>query len=80
MTAFAIGFFEAWNEFVFAVTFVSDQSLWVTSVGLASWIGYLETPIEVMMSGAVVFTLPSVIVFLVLQRRLVAGLVAGAIR
>jgi multiple sugar transport system permease protein len=80
VTAFAIGFFEAWNEFVFAVTFVSDQSLWVTSVGLASWIGYLETPIEIMMSGAVVFTLPSVIVFLVLQRRLVAGLVTGAIR
>jgi multiple sugar transport system permease protein len=80
VTAFAIGFFEAWNEFVFAVTFVSDQSLWVTSVGLASWIGYLETPVEIMMSGAVVFTLPSVVVFLVLQRRLVAGLVAGAIR
>jgi multiple sugar transport system permease protein len=80
VTAFAIGFFEAWNEFVFAVTFVSDQSLWVTSVGLASWIGYLETPIEIMMSGAVVFTIPSVIVFLVLQRRLVVGLVAGAIR
>ena len=80
VTAFAIGFFEAWNEFVFAVTFVSDQSLWVTSVGLASWIGYLETPIEIMMSGAVVFTLPSVVVFLILQRRLVAGLVAGAIR
>lgn len=80
VTAFAIGFFEAWNEFVFAVTFVSDQSLWVTSVGLASWIGYLETPIEIMMAGAVVFTLPSVLVFLVLQRRLATGLVAGAIR
>jgi multiple sugar transport system permease protein len=80
VTAFAIGFFEAWNEFVFAVTFIGDQSLWVTSVGLASWIGYLETPIEIMMASAVVFTLPSVLVFLVLQRRLVAGLVAGAIR
>jgi multiple sugar transport system permease protein len=49
-------------------------------VGLASWIGELTTPVEIMMSGAVVFTLPSVVVFLALQQRLVGGLSAGAIR
>jgi hypothetical protein len=76
----AIGFFETWNECVFAVTSVTDPSLWVTSVGLASRIGCLEPPIETMMSGAVVFALPSVIVLLDLRRCLVAGLVAGAIR
>jgi multiple sugar transport system permease protein len=80
VAAFAIGFFEAWGEFAFALTLVSDQSLWVTSVGLASWIGYLTTPVEIMMSGAVVFTLPAVLFFLVLQRQLVSGLAAGAIR
>jgi multiple sugar transport system permease protein len=80
VAAFAIAFFEAWNEFVFALTFVSDQSLWVTSVGLASWIGYLTTPVEIMMSGAVVFTLPSILLFLVLQRQLISGLAAGGIR
>ncbi len=80
VAAFAIGFFEAWGEFAFALTLVSDQSLWVTSVGLASWIGYLTTPVEIMMAGAVVFTLPSVLFFLVLQRQLVSGLAAGAIR
>lgn len=80
VAAFAIGFFEAWGEFAFALTFVSDQSLWVASVGLASWIGYLTTPVEIMMSGAVVFTIPSVLFFLILQRQLVSGLAAGAIR
>jgi multiple sugar transport system permease protein len=80
VAAFAIGFFEAWNEFVFALTFVSDQSLWVTSVGLASWIGYLTTPVEIMMSGALVFTLPSILLFLALQRQLISGLAAGGIR
>jgi len=59
---------------------VSDQSLWVTSVGLASWIGYLTTPVEIMMSGAVVFTLPSILLFLALQRQLISGLAAGGIR
>jgi ABC-type glycerol-3-phosphate transport system permease component len=36
--------------------------------------------VEIMMSGAVVFTLPSILVFLALQQRLVGGLSAGAIQ
>ena len=32
VAAFAISFFEAWNEFAFALTFASDQSKWVASV------------------------------------------------
>ena len=51
-----IAFFEAWNEFAFAVTFVQDQDLWVTSVGLASWIGWLTVSTDVMMAGAIVFS------------------------
>ena len=80
VASFAMSFFEAWNIFVYALTFAPDRELWVSSVGLASWIGELTTPVEIMMSGAVVFTLPSVVVFLALQQRLVGGLSAGAIR
>ncbi len=80
VASFAMSFFEAWNVFVYALTFTPDQRLWLTSVGLASWIGELTTPVEIMMSGAVVFTLPSVVVFLALQQRLVGGLSAGAIK
>jgi multiple sugar transport system permease protein len=75
-----IAFFEAWNEFAFAVTFVQDQDLWVTSVGLASWIGWLTVSTDVMMAGAIVFSLPSLLFFLFLQRYLVSGLAAGAVR
>jgi multiple sugar transport system permease protein len=80
VASFAMSFFEAWNIFVYALTFAPDRELWVSSVGLASWIGELTTPVEIMMSGAVVFTLPSVIVFLLLQQRLVGGLSVGAIK
>lgn len=80
VASFAMSFFEAWNVFVYALTFAPDQRLWLTSVGLASWIGELTTPVEIMMSGAAVFTLPSVVVFLLLQQRLVGGLSAGAIK
>jgi len=80
VASFAMSFFEAWNVFVYALTFAPDREMWLTSVGLASWIGELTTPVEIMMSGAVIFTLPSVIVFLALQQRLVGGLSAGAIK
>lgn len=78
--ASALCFFEAWNEYAYALTFLTDQAKWVTSVGLASWIGWLTTPVEIMMSGAIVFAFPSVVLFLVLQRQLVSGLAAGAIK
>ncbi len=80
VASFAMSFFEAWNVFVYALTFAPDRELWVSAVGLASWIGELTTPVEVMMSGAVVFTIPSVVVFLALQQRLVGGLSAGAVQ
>ncbi len=80
VASFAMCFFEAWNIFVYALTFAPDRELWVSSVGLASWIGELTTPVEVMMSGAVVFTLPSVVVFLALQQRLVSGLSVGGVK
>jgi multiple sugar transport system permease protein len=80
VASFTMCFFEAWNVFVYALTFAPDREMWVAAVGLASWIGELTTPVEVMMSGAVVFTIPSVVVFLALQRRLVGGLSAGAIQ
>jgi len=79
-SSLVICFFEGWNEFTFALTFISNQELWVASVGMASWIGWLTTPVEIMMSGAVLFTLPSVVLFLIMQRQLVGGLSAGSIK
>jgi multiple sugar transport system permease protein len=71
--ALTIAFFTAWNEYLFALVMVSDQSRWVASVGVASWIGELTTPTEVTMAGAIVFAIPSVLLFMYLQRYLVLG-------
>lgn len=79
-SSFVICFFEGWNEFTYALTFITDQSKWVASVGMASWIGWLTTPIEIMMAGAAIFTIPSVLLFLIMQKQLVSGLTAGAIK
>ena len=75
-----IVFFEAWNEYLFASTLISKQELWVTSVGLASFMGMFTTPIEQVMAAALIFTLPVLLFYLLLQRYIISGLTSGAVR
>ncbi|MHA6729183.1 carbohydrate ABC transporter permease [Devosia sp. A369] len=78
--AAVIAFFAGWNEFLFASTFLMDRALWPASVGLASFIGQYETPLAGVMGAAFIFSLPAVGFFLLIQRNIVAGLTAGAVK
>ena len=78
--AAVINFFDGWNEFLFANTFLSDAEKWPASVGLASFVGQYSTPLNSVMSAALVFTLPAIIFFLIVQRRIVSGLTAGSVK
>ncbi|WP_294923582.1 carbohydrate ABC transporter permease [uncultured Paracoccus sp.] len=78
--AAVIAFFAGWNEYLFAATFLMDSSLWPASVGLASFIGQYETPLSAVMSSALIFSLPAVVFFLLIQRKIVAGITAGAVK
>ncbi|WP_226554359.1 carbohydrate ABC transporter permease [Celeribacter naphthalenivorans] len=78
--AAVISFFAGWNEFLFAATFLMDRELWPTSVGLASFIGQYETPLSAVMGAALVFSIPAVAFFLLVQRKIVAGLTSGAVK
>lgn len=78
--AAVITFFDGWNEFLFANTFISSADKWPASVGLAQFMGQYATPLSTVMASALVFTLPAVIFFLVVQRRIVSGLTAGAVK
>jgi multiple sugar transport system permease protein len=75
-----ITFFSGWNEYLFAATFILDQEQWPASVGLASFIGQYETPLPVVMAAALLFSIPAIIFFLVVQRKIVSGLTAGAVK
>ena len=75
-----ISFFAGWNEYLFAATFLMDNSLWPASVGLASFIGQYETPMSAVMGAALIFSLPAVAFFLLIQRKIVAGITAGAVK
>jgi multiple sugar transport system permease protein len=78
--AAVIAFFHAWNEYVFAVTFIFDLEKRPGSVGLAGFIGELGTPLPTVMAVAFMFTLPAVAFYLFAQRYVVSGLTAGAVK
>ncbi|HEX5504165.1 MAG TPA: carbohydrate ABC transporter permease [Thermomicrobiales bacterium] len=76
-------FIAAWNEYLFARTFMSVQSQYTATVAIAQFEGAdiaQATPWGQICAAAVVITLPLVILVLVFQRRIVAGLTAGAIK
>jgi multiple sugar transport system permease protein len=73
-------FTQAWNEFLYALVFITDGKLRTLPVGLASFItgdvygwGYL-------MSGAVLTTLPVIAAYIYLQKYMVEGLTAGSVK
>lgn len=73
-------FFSGWNEFLFASTFLLDQAQWPASVGLASFIGQYSTPLPAVMASALMFSVPAIVFFLLVQRKMVSGLTAGAVK
>lgn len=73
-------FILAWNEFLFATTFISSPELRTLPIGLQAFIGQYQTDWNLLMAGAVVTTIPVVVLFVFLQRYLVAGLTAGAVK
>lgn len=78
--AAVIAFFAGWNEYLFASTFLMDRELWPASVGLASFIGQYETPLSAVMAAALIFSVPAVAFFLMIQNKIVAGITAGAVK
>jgi len=78
--AAVIAFFAGWNEYLFAATFLMDNDMWPASVGLASFIGQYETPLAAVMAAALIFSVPAIAFFLIIQNKIVAGLTAGSVK
>lgn len=78
--ASVIAFFHGWNEYVFAQTLISSESLKTASVGLAGFVGELSTPIHTVMSIAIIYTVPAVVFYLFVQKYVVGGMVAGGVK
>ena len=77
-----LAFIAAWNEFLFALTFTitSETRTVPVAIALISGATGYELPWGNVMAASVTVTLPLVVLVLVFQRRIVAGLTAGAIK
>jgi N,N'-diacetylchitobiose transport system permease protein len=74
-------FIAAWNDYLIAYTFMKDQSHYTLPVWLASFTNPLTgTDYGGQMAGSVAFCLPVVVFFLLVQRKLVSGVSAGAVK
>jgi N,N'-diacetylchitobiose transport system permease protein len=73
-------FITAWNEFIFALTFMSDQDKYTVAVGLRRFFGQYGTDWGAVMAGSTLITVPVLVFFVLVQGRLSSGLVAGAVK
>lgn len=72
-------FMIAWNEFLFAFMFLDDPNIFTLSRGVQS-LNSSEIPRQHLMAGAVIATVPVLVLFLWFERFLVAGLTAGSVK
>ncbi|MDX6688956.1 MAG: trehalose/maltose transport system permease protein [Solirubrobacteraceae bacterium] len=81
-TAAILVFIFAWNDFVFSITLTSSNSSRTVPAALAFFTGdsQFTAPTGNIAAAAVLVTIPIIIFVLIFQRRIVAGLTAGAVK
>lgn len=79
VTAF-YAFLTAWNEFMYALVFMSGEQMYTLPVGLRTFIFQFRTDWHYVSAGAVLITMPVLGFFFLAQRYLVSGLTAGAVK
>src|SRR6476469_9828497 len=81
-TTAIITFIAAWNEFIIALTMVNEKDIQVATVTIAQFTGAsgYDSPFGTKMAAGVIVTVPLVVVVLIFQRRIIAGLTAGGVK
>ncbi|MFE0135474.1 carbohydrate ABC transporter permease [Streptomyces sp. NPDC059037] len=76
----SFAFVHSWNHFLFALMFLSNQDKQTIPVGLATLMGADSVDLGALAAGGVIAALPVVIVFAFIQKWLVTGFSAGAVK
>jgi multiple sugar transport system permease protein len=81
-TSAILVFFFAWNDFVFAITLTSTDRSRPVTAALSFFTGSSQfaQPTGAIAAAAIVVTIPIIIMVLIFQRRIVAGLTSGAVK
>ena len=73
-------FTSIWNDFLFAVFLITNPADWPVTVALNNTAGSLVTPFNLQMSAALLASLPTLVVYILLGRYFMRGLMAGALK
>lgn len=76
----AISFFFAWGDLIFSITFNRNQELWPLTAGIFNAIGRYGIEWNNLMAFATISVLPVIVIFVILQKHLVEGLVSGSVK
>ncbi|MEV0398697.1 carbohydrate ABC transporter permease [Actinoallomurus sp. NPDC050550] len=81
-TTAIIAFIAAWNEFMIALSMVNKKEMQTATVSISKFTGAygFDQPFGTQMAAGVLVTVPLVIVVLILQRRIIAGLTSGGVK
>ena len=82
VTAGLLAFFFVWNEFLFAITLTASANARPVPAAIAFFTGssQFEIPLGTISAASVVVTVPLIVLVLIFQKRIVAGLTAGAVK
>lgn len=76
----AFAFVNSWNEFVYALNFINDSDLFTLPVGLSMMKGEFTVNYGGLAAGIIVALIPVLLIFCYIQKYLVKGLAAGAVK
>lgn len=81
-TAAILTFFFAWNDFVFGISLTSTINARPVPAQLAFFVGpdQFNPPVSTLAAASVMVTIPVIVLVLLFQRKIVAGLTAGAVK
>jgi multiple sugar transport system permease protein len=80
VAATVFAFIWAWNDFVIALTFISSPDMRTLPLGIYSFLGQYMIEWHFLMAGALIAVIPVVILFIAIERWLVKGMTAGAVK
>lgn len=79
-TVVILNFIYNWNEYLFALVLISSESLKTLPLGIANFVGVETASLTLQMAALTIVLVPILIFYLLLEKQLVNGMVAGAVK
>ena len=79
-TVLILNFIYNWNEYLFALVLISKEAIKTLPLGIASFVGIETASLTLQMSALTIALIPIIIFYLLLQKQLVNGMTAGAVK